>query len=121
MSHDIASADGRLGILLPGMGAVATTLIAGVLAVNKGVSKPIGSTSQMGTIRLGKRTENNTPLIKDFIPLADISEIAFGGWDLFDENMYESATHANVLDRYLLEQLKPELEAIKPMKAVFPT
>ena len=119
MSQDIASADGKLGILLPGMGAVATTLIAGVLAVNKGISKPIGSTSQMGTIRIGKRTENNTPLIKDFIPLADLNKVEFGGWDLFEENVYESATHAGVLDRYLLEQLKPELEAIKPMKAVF--
>ncbi|MBL4668009.1 MAG: inositol-3-phosphate synthase [Flavobacteriales bacterium] len=119
MSQDIASADGKLGILLPGMGAVATTLIAGVLAVNKGISKPIGSTSQMGTIRIGKRTEDNTPLIKDFIPLADLTKIEFGGWDLFEENVYESAKHAGVLDRYLLEQLKPELEAIKPMKAVF--
>jgi len=119
MSQDIASADGKLGILLPGMGAVATTLIAGVLAVNKGISKPIGSTSQMGTIRIGKRTENNTPLIKDFIPLADLNQVEFGGWDLFEENVYESAKHAGVLDRYLLEQLKPDLEAIKPMKAVF--
>jgi len=83
MSQNIASADGKLGILLPGMGAVATTLISGVLAVNKGISKPIGSTSQMGTIRLGKRTDNNSPLIKDFIPLADINNIAFGGWDIF--------------------------------------
>jgi myo-inositol-1-phosphate synthase len=119
MSQNIASADGKLGILLPGMGAVATTLIAGVYAVNKGISKPIGSTSQMGTIRIGKRTENNTPLIKDFIPLADLNKVAFGGWDVFEENVYESAKHAGVLDRYLLEQLKPELEAIKPMKAVF--
>jgi myo-inositol-1-phosphate synthase len=119
MSQNIASADGKLGILLPGMGAVATTLIAGVYAVNKGISKPIGSTSQMGTIRIGKRTENNTPLIKDFIPLADLNQVAFGGWDVFEENVYESAKHAGVLDRYLLEQLKPELEAIKPMKAVF--
>jgi myo-inositol-1-phosphate synthase len=119
MSQNIASADGKLGILLPGMGAVATTLIAGVYAVNKGISKPIGSTSQMGTIRIGKRTENNTPLIKDFIPLADLNKVAFGGWDVFEENVYESAKHAGVLDRYLLEQLKPELEAIQPMKAVF--
>ncbi len=119
MSQNIASADGKLGILLPGLGAVATTLIAGVYAVNKGLSKPIGSTSQMGTIRLGKRTDDNTPLIKDFIPLADINNVAFGGWDLFEENVYEAAKHAAVLDRYLLEQLKPELEAIKPMKAVF--
>lgn len=119
MKPEIASAEGKLGILLPGMGAVATTLIAGVQAVNKGISKPIGSTSQMGTIRIGKRTENNTPLIKDFIPLADLGKVEFGGWDLFSENVYESAKHAGVLDRYLLEQLKPELEAIKPMKAVF--
>ena len=119
MKTKIKNADGKLGILLPGMGAVATTLIAGVHAVNKGIAKPIGSTSQMGTIRIGKRTEDNTPLIKDFITLADINNIAFGGWDIFEENVYESATHAGVLDRYLLEQLKPELEAIKPMKAVF--
>lgn len=119
MSTTIKSAEGRLGILLPGMGAVATTFIAGVYAVNKGISKPIGSTTQMGTIRIGKRTDNNTPLIKDFIPLADIKNIAFGGWDLFDDNVYQSAVNAGVLDRYTLEQLKPELEAIKPMKAVF--
>ncbi|KJS05797.1 MAG: inositol-3-phosphate synthase [Flavobacteriales bacterium BRH_c54] len=119
MNLNIKSAKGRLGILLPGMGAVATTFIAGVYAVNKGISKPIGSTTQMGTIRIGKRTDNNTPLIKDFIPLADIKNIAFGGWDLFDDNVYQSAVHAGVLDRYTLEQLKPELEAIKPMKAVF--
>ena len=119
MTPNIASADGKLGILLPGMGAVATTLIAGVYAVNKGISKPIGSTTQMGTIRLGKRTDNNTPLIKDFISLANLEDIVFGGWDIFEENVYESAKHAGVLDRYLLEQLKPELEAIKPMKAAF--
>jgi myo-inositol-1-phosphate synthase len=119
MSTTIKSAEGKLGILLPGMGAVATTFIAGVYAVNKGISKPIGSTTQMGTIRIGKRTDNNTPLIKDFIPLADIKNIAFGGWDLFDDNVYQSAVHAGVLDRYTLEQLKSELEAIKPMKAVF--
>ena len=119
MKQDIASADGKLGILLPGLGAVATTLIAGVYAVNKGISKPIGSTSQMGTIRIGKRTEDNTRLIKDFIPLADLNQITFGGWDIFEDNVYESATNAGVLDRYLLEQLKPELEAIKPMKAAF--
>jgi len=119
MNTTIKSAEGRLGILLPGMGTVATTFIAGVYAVNKGISKPIGSTTQMGTIRIGKRTDNNTPLIKDFIPLADIKNIAFGGWDLFNDNVYQSAVNAGVLDRYTLEQLKPELEAIKPMKAVF--
>lgn len=119
MSTNISSADGRLGILLPGLGAVATTLIAGVHAVNKGIGKPIGSVSQMGTIRLGKRTENNTQLIKDFIPLANLQNVAFGGWDLFEDNVYEAAKHARVLENELLEQLKPELEAIKPMKAVF--
>ena len=119
MTLNIKQPKGKLGILLPGMGAVATTFIAGVYAVNKGISKPIGSTTQMGTIRIGKRTDNNTQLIKDFIPLADIKNIAFGGWDLFDDNVYQSAVHAGVLDRYTLEQLKPELEAIKPMKAVF--
>ncbi|MCB0402973.1 MAG: inositol-3-phosphate synthase [Flavobacteriales bacterium] len=119
MSQNIASAEGRLGILLPGLGAVATTLIAGVYAVNKGLSKPIGSATQMGTIRIGKRTDNHTPLIKDFIPLADIQQVAFGGWDVFEDNVYEAAVHAQVLDKTLLDQLKPELEAIKPMKAVF--
>jgi myo-inositol-1-phosphate synthase len=119
MTNEIKSADGKLGILLPGLGAVATTLIAGVFAVNKGISKPIGSTTQMGTIRVGKRTSDNNPLIKDFIPLADIKNIVFGGWDLFEDNVYQSAVNAGVLDRYTLEQLKPELESIKPMKAVF--
>lgn len=119
MTTTIKSAEGKLGVLLPGLGAVATTLIAGVFAVNKGISKPIGSTTQMGTIRVGKRTSDNNPLIKDFIPLADIKNIVFGGWDLFEDNVYQSAVNAGVLDRYTLEQLKPELESIKPMKAVF--
>lgn len=119
MTNEIKSADGKLGILLPGLGAVATTLIAGVYAVNKGISKPIGSTTQMGTIRLGKRTEKRNPLIKDFIPLADIKNIVFGGWDLFEDNVYESALNAGVLEKTTLDMLKPELEAIKPMKAVF--
>lgn len=119
MTNEIKSADGKLGILLPGLGAVATTLIAGVYAVNKGISKPIGSTTQMGTIRLGKRTEKRNPLIKDFIPLADIKNVVFGGWDLFEDNVYESALNAGVLEKTTLDMLKPELEAIKPMKAVF--
>ncbi|PKP45389.1 MAG: inositol-3-phosphate synthase [Bacteroidetes bacterium HGW-Bacteroidetes-12] len=119
MATNIKQPTGKLGILLPGMGAISTTVIAGVYAVNKGISKPIGSTTQMGRIRIGKRTENKTPLIKDFIPLADIKNVVFGGWDIFEDNMYQSAQNAGVLDRYLLEQLKPELEAIKPMKAVF--
>lgn len=119
MASNIQQPTGKLGVLLPGMGAVATTFIAGVIAVNKGISKPIGSTSQMRTIRLGKRTENRNPLIKDFIPLANLKDIEFGGWDIFEDNMFEAATNAAVLDRYLLDQIKPELEAIQPMKAVF--
>ena len=102
-----------------GLGAVATTFIAGVLAVRKGISSPIGSVTQMGTIRLGKRTDGRSPLVKDFVPLADLNDIVFGGWDIFEDNCYESARHAGVLEKELLEQIRPELEAIKPWKAVF--
>ncbi|HEX2845006.1 MAG TPA: inositol-3-phosphate synthase [Chitinophagaceae bacterium] len=119
MSQQIRKAEGKLGILTPGMGAVATTLMAGVIAINKGLSKPIGSVSQMGNIRLGKRTENRNPLIKDFVPLANLKDIVFGGWDLYEDNVYEAAMHAKVLDPHLLLQIKPELETIRPMKAVF--
>lgn len=119
MKEQIQSADGKLGILLPGLGAVATTMIAGVIAVNKGLSKPIGALTQMGSIRLGKRTENRYPLIKDFVPLAELSDIAFGGWDLYTDNVFEAAMNAKVLDAGLLQSIKPELEAIVPMKAVF--
>jgi len=115
----IAPAKGRLGILTPGMGAVATTFIAGVMAVRKGLSQPIGSMTEMGTIRIGKRTENNVPTIREFVPLAELNDIVFGGWDLFEENAYESAVHSGVLSSELLEQIRPELEAVKPMKAVF--
>ncbi len=116
---NIAPASGKLGILTPGMGAVATTFIAGVYAVNKGLSKPIGALSQMGRIRIGKRTEISKPLIKDVVPLQDLNDVVFGGWDVFDDNVYEAAVHAGVLDVNTLEALKPELSAIKPMKAVF--
>jgi myo-inositol-1-phosphate synthase len=102
-----------------GLGAVATTFIAGVLAVRKGIASPIGSVTQMGTIRLGKRTEGRSPLVKDFVPLADLNDLVFGGWDIFEDNCYESAKHAGVLEASLLEQIRPELEAIKPWKAVF--
>ena len=102
-----------------GLGAVATTFIAGVLAVRKGIASPIGSVTQMGTIRLGKRTEGRSPLVKDFVPLADLNDIVFGGWDIFEDNCYESAMHAGVLEKDLLAQIRPELEAIKPWKAVF--
>jgi len=115
----IAPADGKLGILIPGMGAVTTTFIAGVEAIKQGIAKPIGSVTQLATIRLGKRTDNNTPKIKDFIPLASLENLEFGGWDIFEENCYEAAVHAGVLDRPLVEQLKGPLEKIKPMAAVF--
>jgi myo-inositol-1-phosphate synthase len=102
-----------------GLGAVATTFIAGVLAVRRGIASPIGSVTQMGTIRLGKRTDGRSPLVKDFVPLADLNDIVFGGWDIFEDNCYESAKHAGVLEADLLERIRPELEAIKPWKAVF--
>ncbi len=119
MKEQIQPADGKLGILLPGLGAVATTMIAGVIAVNKGISQPIGALTQMGSIRLGKRTENRYPLIKDFVPLADLGDIAFGGWDVYADNVFEAASKAKVLEPGLLHAIKPELEAIVPMKAVF--
>jgi len=116
---EIAPAKGKLGVMVVGMGAVATTLIAGVEAVRKGLAKPIGSLTQMGTIRLGKRTDSNSPLIKDFVPLANLDDIVFTGWDIFEDNVYEAAAHAKVLDADHLAQIKPFLEAIKPMPAVF--
>ncbi len=119
MKEQIQPADGRLGVLLPGLGAVATTLIAGVAAVNKGIAQPIGALTQMGNIRLGKRTENRYPLIKDFVPLTELNKIAFGGWDVYSDNVYEAAMKAKVLEPALLQAIKPELEAIVPMKAVF--
>jgi myo-inositol-1-phosphate synthase len=115
----IEKAEGKLGIMLVGMGAVSTTTIAGVLAIRRGLAKPIGSLTQMGTIRLGKRTEANSPRIKDFVPLASLDDIVFGGWDIFEDNCYEAAKTAGVLERDLLEQIRPELEAIKPWPAVF--
>ncbi|HTV13833.1 MAG TPA: inositol-3-phosphate synthase, partial [Acidobacteriaceae bacterium] len=90
----IQPAKGKLGVMVVGMGAVATTLIAGVEAVRKGLAKPIGSVTQMGTIRLGKRTDNRTPLVKDFVPLADLNDVVFTGWDIFPDNMFEAASHA---------------------------
>jgi myo-inositol-1-phosphate synthase len=101
------------------MGAVSTTTIAGVLAVRRGLAKPFGSLTQMGTIRLGKRTEGRFPLIKDFVPLTSLDDVVFGGWDIFEDNSYEAAKTAGVLEPELLEQIRPELEAIKPMPAVF--
>jgi myo-inositol-1-phosphate synthase len=115
----IAPANGKLGVMVVGLGAVATTMIAGVEAVRQGIAKPIGSLTQMGTIRLGKRTDNRVPYVKDFVPLAKLDDIVFTGWDIFEDNVYESAAHAKVLDKDTLAQLKPYLETIKPMPAVF--
>ena len=115
----IAPARGKLGVMIPGMGAVATTFMAGVEAVRKGIAEPIGSLTQMGTIRLGKRTEGRSPKIQDFIPLARLQDIVFTGWDLFEDNAYESAMHAGVLEKDLLNQIKPFLSSIEPRKAVF--
>jgi len=116
---EIKPARGKLGIMIPGMGAVATTFVAGVEAVRKGISSPIGSLTQMGTIRLGKRTEGHSPKVKDFVPLADVNDLVFTGWDIFEDDMYAAAAKAGVLERSLLEQVKPFLSGIKPCKAVF--
>src|ERR1700743_1329164 len=115
----IQPADGKLGILIPGMGAVTTTFIAGVEAIKLGMAKPIGSITQLNTIRLGKRTDNNTPKIKDFVPLASINDLEFGGGGIFEENCYYAAIHAGVLEKTLLDSLRAPLEKIKPMPAVF--
>ena len=104
---------------MAGLGAVSTTFIAGVLAVRKGLAQPFGSLTQMGTIRLGKRTEGRSPLIKDFISLASLDDLVFAGWDIFEDNCYEAAAHAGVLEPSLLEKIKDEMSAIKPMTAVF--
>ena len=116
---DIAPANGKLGILLVGLGAVSTTFVAGVEAIKRDISKPIGSLTQMGTIRLGKRTDNNVPMIKDFVPLADLNDIVFGAWDIFEENAFDAAMNAGVLEKDLLNQVSEQLSSLKPMKAVF--
>jgi len=115
----IAPAHGKLGVLLVGLGAVSTTTIAGVYAVRKGLAQPIGSLTQMGTIRLGKRTESRTPRIKDFVPVASLDDIVFGGWDIFEADCYSAARTAGVLEPSQLEQVRGELEAVRPMPAVF--
>ena len=115
----IAPAKGKLGILLPGMGAVSTTFMAGVELVRRGKSQPVGSLTQMGTIRLGKRTDARSPLIKKFVPLAELKDLTFGGWDIFKDNAYQSAANAGVLNPQDLEKVKTFLSTIKPMKAAF--
>ncbi len=115
----IAPANGKLGVLIPGIGAVSTTFIAGVEAVKRGMATPVGSLTQLATIRLGKRTDNRTPMIKDFVPLAGLNDLVFGGWDIYEDTAYEAAANAKVLERTQLESLKEPLSAIRPMKAVF--
>src|SRR5207253_5805353 len=116
---DIAPAHGKLGVLLVGLGAVSTTTIAGTLAVRNGFAKPIGSLTQMGTVRLGKRTEGRSPKISDVVPLASLDDLVFGAWDIFEEDCYASARTAGVLEPSLLEKVRPELEKIRPWPAVF--
>jgi myo-inositol-1-phosphate synthase len=116
---EIAPAKGKLGVLLVGLGAVSTTFIAGVEAIKKGLAEPIGSLTQMGTIRLGRRTDNRVPAIKDFVPLAKLEDLVFGAWDIFPDSAFEAATHAGVLEKELLTKLRQPLQKIKPMKAVF--
>ncbi len=134
---EVKEATGRLGVLIPGLGAVATTLIAGVEAVKKGIAQPIGSLTQMGNIHLNRRygtTERSEgcerglaggkaevlyPKIKEFVPLANLEDIVFGGWDVYEDNVYQAASRAKVLEPHTLELLRPQLEALKPMKAVF--
>jgi myo-inositol-1-phosphate synthase len=117
--RNIESASGKLGILLPGLGAVSTTFIAGVEVIRRGIAKPIGSLTQMGTIRLGKRTDNRVPTIKEFIDLADLNDLRFGGWDVFHDDCFQAAINCEVLRRELLDEVRPFLERIKPMSAVF--
>ena len=116
---EIEKPRGKLGILLPGMGAVGTTLIAGVELIRNGHSQPYGSLTQMATIRLGKRTEDRVPRIRDFVPLAELKDIVFGGWDIFDDNSYDAAIHAGVLTKEDLGKVREPLTEIKPMPAVF--
>jgi len=115
----IAPAEGKLGVLVPGMGAVTTTFVAGLEAIKRGLGKPVGSLTQMGTVRLGKRTEGRSPAIRDFVPLAKLEDIEVACWDIFEDNAYEAAVKAGVLEMNLIEQLKEPLRAITPMKAVF--
>src|SRR5213593_4264893 len=116
---DIAPASGKLGVLLVGLGAVSTTTIAGVIAVRRGFARPIGSLTQMGTVRLGKRTENRSPKISDVVPLSSLDDLVFGAWDIFEDDCYAAARTAGVIEPALLEQVRPELEKIRPWPAVF--
>ncbi len=119
MKNDVGEAKGKLAVLIPGMGAVTSTLIAGVEMYKKGIGKPFGSVTQMQRIRLGKRYENRNPLIKDFIPLSDLNDLVFGGWDIYDDTIYQAALKCEVFAEEQLRPVKEELSRIKPMPAVF--
>ncbi len=119
LAKNIGQPKGKLGVLLPGMGAVSSTLIAGVLLINAGHNIPIGSVSQMSRIRLGKRDNPQFPLIKDFVPLASLNDLVFGGWDIYDDNCYQAALACGVIDELELEPIRKQLEEIKPWPAVF--
>jgi myo-inositol-1-phosphate synthase len=111
--------NGKLGVLLPGLGAVSTTFVAGCHLTTKGIKKPVGSLTQLGTIRLGKRTDGRSPKVQDFVPLAKLNELEFGAWDIFPDNAYEAAAHAQVLEKEDLHAVRSELEGLKPMPAAF--
>jgi myo-inositol-1-phosphate synthase len=117
--REILPSRGKVGVLMPGMGAVTTTFVAGVELVKKGLAEPVGSLTELGTIRLGKRTENRVPKIKDFVPLSGMEELVFGGWDAFPDDAYEAAAHAGVLEKEHLNSVRDELKKIKPRPAVF--
>ncbi len=110
---------GKLGVLLVGLGAVSTTFIAGIEAVKRGLALPVGSLSQFGTVRLGKRTEGRSPKISDFVPLAQLEDLEFASWDVFEDDAYTAAVKAGVLEMSLLDQLRPVLEDVRPYPAVF--
>jgi len=118
-TFEIQPAKGKLGVMIPGMGAVATTFVAGVEAIRNGLASPFGSLTQMGTIRLGKRTDGRSPKVKEFVPLAGLDDLVFAGWDPFEDDRYTAARKAGVLERELLDQVKPFLSSIKPRPAVF--
>jgi Myo-inositol-1-phosphate synthase len=116
---EIRQPEGRLGVLMPGMGAVATTLVAGVELVKKGLGEPVGSLTQLGTVRLGKRTEDRVPKIKDFVPLSGMEDLVFGGWDAFPDDAYEAAVAAGVLNKEHLNAVQDELLEVRPILTTF--
>jgi myo-inositol-1-phosphate synthase len=118
-AREVLPPRGKLGVLMPGMGAVATTLVAGVELVKKGLAEPVGSLAQLGTVRLGKRTENRVPKITDFVPLAGLGDLVFGGWDVFPDDAYEAAVTAGVLEKEHLNAVREELKEVRPFPAVF--